>query len=595
MNYSDIDTELIKRGLMPAGPAGPSAGAFVDGADTPVIDRFRGVLLGAAIGDALGRPVEGLSPARIRTRHGELRDFVPAAGWAGGPAGTFTDDTQITLWTARALLDAGDYHPARFAATLVDRFGSIRGVGEATRRAIVRLSEGKPWWRAGTPSAGNGAAMRTAPFGLAFGDDVAALRCETARNEVVTHGDRLAVASGIVQAYAVARLVRTVPGTLDRAEFIAELVAVLGDLDDAGGVERRKGANQHKVRLADRIAELADMVDLDPADAFARTQNGAYVLESLPAALWSFLSRPDSPEEAIVVAVNGGYDADTVASMTGALAGAYHGEAGLPGRWLDDLEAAGEIRMIADRLHRRFVAGDTGEKPTPTSTPTTADRADRVHVAVLLDRSGSMSSIADDTIGGFNTFIAEQRKLTGRCRISLVQFDGHDPQEIVADAVPVAEIADLDDGTYLPRGMTPLLDALGTLIGRIDRRVAADADEYQLVAVITDGLENASSDFTRAGIAEMVKDRSDAGWAFVFLGANIDSFTEAGNVGMVRAQAADWDHSGEGVRDGFDALSRSSRRYRGAGGRSAKLLLKDRLMDEVRAERAQEERRGRKR
>ena len=135
-----------------------------------------------------------------------------------------------------------------------------------------------------------------------------------------------------------------------------------------------------------------------------------------------------------------------------------------------------------------------------------------------------------------------------------------------------------------------VLDALGALIQRLDRRVAADPEEYQLVAVITDGHENASSDFTRARIAEMVKDRSDAGWAFVFLGANIDSFTEAGNVGMARGQAADWDHSGDGVRECFNALSLSSRQYRSAD-RPSRLRLKDRLMDEVRDERARESRR----
>ncbi len=589
MNTQDIDTELTKRGLLPIGPAGTKAEQFITAADAPDADRYRGALLGTAIGDALGRPVESVRPADIQVHYGELRDFVRWHGWSGGPVGTFTDDTQLTLWTARALLEGGEDHPEVFGRVLTERLDSIRGIGLATRRSIIRLKEGKPWWRSGTPSAGNGVAMRIAPLGLAFGGDLEALRRETARNAVVTHADRLAIASGIVQAYTVARLARTAPGTLDPRALIAEIVDVLADFDDTGAVERRAAAGKKRVRLADRIAELADMLEMSPPEAFAHTYNGGFVLESLPAALWAFLANRENPEEAIVVAVNGGYDADTVAAMTGAMAGAYHGESALPSRWVDDLEALGQIRSIADRLHARFVHG--AESPKAGSGASSAADADRVHVAVLLDRSGSMGSIADDTIGGFNTFLADQRKLDGEARITLVQFDGADPQEIIADAVPVAEMTDLDSATYRPRGNTPLLDSLGTLIERLDRRVGADPDEFQLVAVITDGHENASHRFSRDQIADLVKDRSDADWAFVFLGANIDSFTEARAMGMHGAQAGDWEHTGAGVRDGFDMISASSLRYRVAGGRAAKAALKDRLIDEVREERTKSRRR----
>ncbi|MFT5204622.1 MAG: ADP-ribosylglycohydrolase [Candidatus Aldehydirespiratoraceae bacterium] len=587
MNPHDIDTNLTNRGLLPTGTAGSLATAFIAAADVPTADRYRGALLGSASGDALGRPVESMAPDRIKARHGKIREFMPWRGWNGGPVGTFTDDTQLTLWTARAILDAGDDHPAAFARTLVERLDAIRGMGRATRQAVIRHRDGKDWWTAGVPSAGNGVAMRVAPLGLAFGHDLTTLRREAARNAVVTHADRLAVASGIVQAYAVARLTRTAPGTLDRQAFLAELVDVLAGFDDAGAIERRPDAGPEPVRLADRIAELGDMLDLSPSQAFARTYNGAFVLESLPAAIWAFLANADDPEEAIVVAVNGGYDADTVAAMTGAMAGAYHGETGLPDRWLDDLEAAGDIRAIAGRLHREATAdGSTA----PSGTRTAVD-ADRVHVSVLLDRSGSMSSIADDTIGGFNTFVAQQRELPGDARITLVQFDGQDPQDVVASAVPVAEFTDLDDRIYQPRGNTPLLDALGTLIERIDRRAAKDSDEFQLVAVITDGHENASERFTRDHIADMVKARSDAGWAFVFLGANIDSFGEARTMGMRRGQAADWEHTADGVRDSFAMLGESSTAVRGAAGRQAKHAIKDRLMDDVRADRQRKNRR----
>ena len=327
MQPIDINKELFGRGLLPTGPAGVAARRFIRDAKAPDVDRYRGALLGIAIGDALGRPVEHKSPRDIRERHGEIRDFVSSIG-------SISDDTQLTRFAAHALLEGREKHPIYFADTLASELESIRSPGNATRRSIRRLRNGMSWWRSGEWSAaGNGVAMRAAPFGLAYGNDLEALRAEVARNAVVTHASSMAVASGIVQAYAVARLARTERGTLDPLALLAEIVAVLDGYDHPAAIERRRGAGPDKVRLVDRIAELGDMLQLSPAEAFEYTNNGAFVLESLPAALWSFLSRPEDSEEAIVVAVNGGYDADTVGSVVGALAGAYHGASALPERW----------------------------------------------------------------------------------------------------------------------------------------------------------------------------------------------------------------------------------------------------------------------
>lgn len=357
MTTDEIELELTNRGLLPCGPGGPASYAFMSDAGYADIDRFRGALLGSACGDALGRPVESRTPEEIQARYGWVRDFQVSSGWIEGHPGTITDDTILTVLTAQALLDSGDSHPAHFGRSLIDNLDSIRGIGRATRRSIERHAEGRPWWQSGVDSAGNGVAMRIAPLGLAFGTDLTALRRETARNAVVTHASRLAVASGIMQAYAVARLTRTPAGTLNPMAFLAELVAILGDFADAGAKERRPEAGDSVLRLADRVLELGDMLDRTPSEVFALTHNGAFVLESLPAAIWSFLSNPDDPEEAIITAVNGGYDADTVGAMTGAMAGAYNGAAALPERWLCDLEDVEKIKSIAERLHHRFVPG----------------------------------------------------------------------------------------------------------------------------------------------------------------------------------------------------------------------------------------------
>ena len=112
-----------------------------------------------------------------------------------------------------------------------------------------------------------------------------------------------------------------------------------------------------------------------------------------------------------------------------------------------------------------------------------------------------------------------------------MQFDGQDPQEVVLDAAPIA-----GPPTSMPTRTDPeaqpLLDAVGAVVDRIDARVAADPDEFQLVAIITDGYENASQRRTGEEIRELVRSRSDDGWAFVFLGANVDAFDEARKLGL---------------------------------------------------------------
>jgi ADP-ribosylglycohydrolase len=194
--------------------------------------------------------------------------------------------------------------------------------------------------------------MRVAPIGLVHAGDLDALRADAALSAVVTHADPMAVASAIAQAFLVAWCTRCEPGTLDQTQMLDALAAVLADVPDEGAVEQREGSGPDKVRLVDRLVEVGDMLDLDPAEAFGRLWNGAFVLESLPAALWCFLRSPEDAERVLVTAVNGGYDADTVGAMAGALVGAYLGEEAFPDRWGGyNLEEADGLLDLADQLH----------------------------------------------------------------------------------------------------------------------------------------------------------------------------------------------------------------------------------------------------
>ncbi len=186
-----------------------------------------------------------------------------------------------------------------------------------------------------------------------------------------------------------------------------------------------------------------------------------------------------------------------------------------------------------------------------------------VHISVLLDRSGSMSAIAADVVGGFNSFLEDQRRHPGNARLTLVQFDTVEPFEMVVDGEDLARVSDLDAGDFVPRGGTPLLDAVAALTMSIDAEIAARADrglpiEDQLVVIITDGQENSSMEHTRASVEAMIDQRRDRAWTFAFLGANQDAFAEAGSIGLAPSSTVAWDATGRGTTDMWDGLSTST-------------------------------------
>lgn len=154
------------------------------------------------------------------------------------------------------------------------------------------------------------------------------------------------------------------------------------------------------------------------------------------------------------------------------------------------------------------------------------------HIAFLLDRSGSMQSIRTDTVGGFEAFIAEQREQPGRCTVSLAQFD-NEYDEVYSD-VPVDQVPPLN---LVPRGSTALIDAIGRLINATGSRLAALPEDQRpgsvIVGIMTDGLENASCEFSRPQIKAMITDQTNAyGWQFMYMGANQDAVEVGTSLGV---------------------------------------------------------------
>lgn len=155
----------------------------------------------------------------------------------------------------------------------------------------------------------------------------------------------------------------------------------------------------------------------------------------------------------------------------------------------------------------------------------------KTEILCIVDRSGSMSNIASEVIGGFNNFIEEQKKIPGKARVSFIQFDN--VYEVVYQGIKLKDVPVLDSNTFQPRGMTALLDAIGKTLTEQEHRITAEGwAEKVIVVIITDGAENASREFTREKVKELTKKAQDSSWSFIYLGANQDSFDVAHSYGI---------------------------------------------------------------
>lgn len=180
-------------------------------------------------------------------------------------------------------------------------------------------------------------------------------------------------------------------------------------------------------------------------------------------------------------------------------------------------------------------------------------------VIFVLDRSGSMEHLTTETIGGYNSLIEKQRKEAGEVRITTVLFD--DELEILYDCKPINEVQRLTDNEYYARGCTALLDAVGTTIDCVGKRLSETAEaekpNHILFVITTDGYENASHEYSKGKIKEMIKRQQDTySWHFMFLGANIDSVSEADSIGIRPCMATNFSTSEKGVRSTFHVMDR---------------------------------------
>lgn len=304
--------------------------------------RFTGSLLGTFAGDALGMPVEGLAAAAIEYRHGVVRDMLDARRGRG----TYTDDTEMSIAVAESLVARRGFDGSHMAQRFVAGLDRTRGYGRGTLEALDRVAAGVPWQRAGahtygTGSFGNGSAMRAGPVGLLFHRDLGEAMEVAREQSQITHSHPLGRAGAAVMAAAVALALRwgteaqrppepdaflrpIAAGLHDNERLFEECLLKVTHVLDQWPAPPPEAGDTERARAATHVTAVLG--------------NDSRAFHSVPAALYSFLARPEDPEQALIIAVSLGGDADTIAAMTGSLSGAYAGGHAWPARWMDELE-----------------------------------------------------------------------------------------------------------------------------------------------------------------------------------------------------------------------------------------------------------------
>lgn len=179
-----------------------------------------------------------------------------------------------------------------------------------------------------------------------------------------------------------------------------------------------------------------------------------------------------------------------------------------------------------------------------------------VEILVVADRSGSMASIADEAIGGFNRFLVEQQDMEGEANLTLVLFD--DRVEVPVKSVPIRDVQPLTRQTFVPRGMTATFDAVGKALAELEIL----APEKAIVLIITDGGENASREFTQQSVKAKVAEAEARGWEVIFLAQNLDAAQAGAKLGVRSASTFGLADGAAGIHEGYATMSLSASAYR---------------------------------
>ena len=191
------------------------------------------------------------------------------------------------------------------------------------------------------------------------------------------------------------------------------------------------------------------------------------------------------------------------------------------------------------------------------------DAPEATLISVILDRSGSMASVLEPTIQGFNEFLKTQRQQNdgGRALMSLTQFDNRYEINFVGE--PIENVPDLDTNSYVPRGTTALYDAIGRTVHEVEAWTRENNwAERVLVLIITDGQENASREYTFEAARALIEQKEKGGWNVAYMGANQDSYAVGGSLSIRRDFSANYDSTAAGTTANFQRMASATSKYR---------------------------------
>lgn len=313
-------------------------------------EKVEGMLLGLAVGDALGATSEGQKPAERLKRYGEIRDYVPGKRSNFKKVGVPTDDTQLSFWTLEQLIEDRGLNPDHLAQKFCKHH--IEGIGSTTKEFISNYKDRRvSWHKAGLDSLGNGSLMRIAPVILPYlRNPHPSLYADAALDTMITHNAYANVASCVA-------FVKMLWELLDMTEapqpswWIDEFCATVKDFEGNTRYHVRGGKYTNYEgplwKFASEVCHDALAKGVTIRNACDSWGSGANLFETIPSVLYILATSGHSAEEAIIRAVNDTHDNDTVAAIVGAAVGALHGTVGIPQRWLIRLQ--GNIRKGGSR------------------------------------------------------------------------------------------------------------------------------------------------------------------------------------------------------------------------------------------------------
>jgi ADP-ribosylglycohydrolase len=325
-------------------------------------DRVEGMLLGLAIGNALGESSEGLLPEERRECFGEVRDYLPNPRARNEAIGLPMVDSQLAFWTLEQTLADGRLDPSSVAARFAR--GPMLAMGDALATFVQNFNEGRDWFRCGAPSAGNGSLMRIAPVVVPHVQEPSPeLWVDATLCSLITHNDGASLSASVAFVKMLWDLL-TMSSAPQAEWWVQSYVETARPLEPPGDYRPFNGVfTSFRTRLSEFVETKVPPVlakDLPVREACEAWWSGAFLLETMPSVLYILARHGHDLEESIVRAVNDTWDNDTIGAIVGAAVGALHGRSAIPQRWIDGLSGRttvnddGRVFELIDQARERW-------------------------------------------------------------------------------------------------------------------------------------------------------------------------------------------------------------------------------------------------